>query len=172
MACEIYQTLLRTLARNLAPLDATILYAPAGASNELQPLVPPHWSFHEQQGATLGERLSAAFHHAFAASTTSVVIIGSDCPFIMPQDIFDAWHALRKHDLVLGPAEDGGYWLIGLRSHHPSLFQEIQWSTASVLEQTLSCAKSLGLSHHLLRTLHDIDTPADWERFKTHLTTP
>ncbi|MBT5322600.1 MAG: DUF2064 domain-containing protein, partial [Verrucomicrobiales bacterium] len=73
--------------------------------------------------------------------------------------------ALQARDAVIGPATDGGYWLIGLNAPCPALFEGIEWSTGGVLQSTLAKADEAGLSVQLLRELGDVDTGADWERF-------
>jgi glycosyltransferase A (GT-A) superfamily protein (DUF2064 family) len=77
-------------------------------------------------------------------------------------DIEQAWLALEEHDLVLGPATDGGYWLIALQQPQPSLFHDIPWSSEHVLQETLQRATAAGLRVHQLRTLSDVDTAEDW----------
>src|SRR5262249_27537309 len=72
-----------------------------------------------------------------------------------------------KHDVVIGPARDGGYWLIGLRARQPELFRQIKWSTSDVLHSTLRRAKAAGLTVKLLRELADVDTSLDWEEVMT-----
>jgi uncharacterized protein len=109
--------------------------------------------------------MQRAFEAAFGSGAERVVIIGSDCPEIGVADVRAAWKQLRSHDLVVGPAIDGGYWLIGLRAPQPKLFDEITWSSDQVLGQTLQRAKLLGLRVQLLRILADIDTEADWNAY-------
>lgn len=94
------------------------------------------------------------------------LIIGTDCPYVTAADLRDADAALDTHEVVLGPAVDGGYWLIGLRAVYEGLFQDIPWSTGEVLAATLKAGQAAGLKIHLLRTLEDIDTAADWERYR------
>lgn len=110
----------------------------------------------------LGERLDRAFRTAFAQGGGPVVAIGTDCPGLRPSDFAAARVALESADLVLGPAPDGGYWLIGLRASPPDrLWDDIAWSTERTREQTLWSAERCGLSVALLRSLSDLDTPAD-----------
>ncbi len=118
-------------------------------------------AFHPQRGRGLGERLRAAFDTHFRAGARRVVLVGSDCPELDRADVATALHALRRHDLVLGPAEDGGYYLIGLRAPAPELFQHVAWSTAAVLEQTRRRARQLGLRAATLPARRDIDTLQD-----------
>ena len=107
-----------------------------------------------------------AFDHAFRQGAERVVLIGTDSPEIMGQDFADAFSALNDSDVVLGPAVDGGYWLVGLRKPVPALFSGIHWSASTVLERTLAVANAMGLSVRQLRTLHDIDTAEDWDRYQ------
>jgi len=107
----------------------------------------------------------AAFNQAFKRGARRVVIIGSDCPYLTATDIQLAWTALKSHDLVLGPARDGGYWLIGLRRPCDRLFFRIPWSTGAVLRTTFSRAQTENLKCKLLRRLSDVDNVADWNEF-------
>jgi rSAM/selenodomain-associated transferase 1 len=124
-----------------------------------------------QQGNGLGERMQDAFEQTWQQGAEKVLLIGSDCPGMNPSIITSSLEYLQQHDLVLGPASDGGYYLIGLsarlaeRKHgkHDSacLFQGIDWGTDQVLQQTLNQAKRSNLSFVLLPELHDIDRPED-----------
>lgn len=166
-ATAIYAELVSRLLRELAPLTAVQLrYAPDDALGEIQPWLLSAWKACPQSAGDLGERLNNAFEEAFAEGMTRVVIIGSDCPELARRDIVEAWSALAEGDLVLGPAADGGYWLVGLRKPVPALFQGIPWSTGKVLADTLAVARHLGLKTRLLRQLRDVDTEADWVAFQ------
>jgi len=119
-----------------------------------------------QQGASLGERMARALASPPAASgrTQPCVLIGTDCPAQTVGDLEQACAALARHDLVLQPAEDGGYVLIGLKRPQPRLFDAIDWGSARVTGQTLAGAASLGLSVQLLRQVPDLDSAADLAR--------
>jgi uncharacterized protein len=114
-----------------------------------------------QAGGDLGKRLRAAFAKHFHEGVRRVVIIGSDCPGIDVGLTKEAFAALRRHDVVLGPAWDGGYYLIGMKQLHESLFQSITWSSSAVAQETAARAEAAGLSCHLLPMLRDVDTVAD-----------
>src|SRR5579883_313610 len=120
-------------------------------------------NYQVQASGDLGERMAHAFETAFAAGSTAVVIIGTDCPQLDVDLLAKAFGELRQHDLVLGPAVDGGYYLIGLRRPIPELFRGIAWSTADVLAQTLVIAHQRSLRVCHLPTLADVDYPADLE---------
>jgi rSAM/selenodomain-associated transferase 1 len=117
--------------------------------------------YRAQPAGTLGSRLIAAFRHHFQAGARRVILMGSDCPGVDVPLVSKAFGSLKEHDLVLGPAQDGGYYLIGLQRPEPRLFRRVSWSTDSVLAQTLLRARRLGLRSAILPTLRDIDTPED-----------
>jgi uncharacterized protein len=113
-----------------------------------------------QKGRGLGERMRNALFDAIDRGAEQAVLVGTDIPHMAPDHLEDAFDALNRFDLVLGPSEDGGYWLVGLR-RKDDIFQGIQWESADVLEQTLAAAKKHGLSVHCIQTLNDMDTEAD-----------
>ncbi|WDQ19548.1 TIGR04283 family arsenosugar biosynthesis glycosyltransferase [Rhodopirellula sp. P2] len=117
--------------------------------------------YRSQQGASLGERLIDAFAVAFNEGATRVVVIGSDCPEMDPTILDEAMRALSHADVVLGPAIDGGYYLIGLNANQPGLFQEIDWGGENVFRQTARKAIQLRCKVHCLQTLSDVDYPED-----------
>jgi rSAM/selenodomain-associated transferase 1 len=162
----IYRVLLeRTCAAAQAASAVEVRFSPEDAATEVQPWIRPGWHAAPQGAGDLGERLVRAFDEAFARGAAMVIVIGSDCPALEPADLESARAALRDHDVVVGPAEDGGYWLIGLRAHRPALFQSIPWSTNQVLDATLRHAQEGQLRVHQLRTLRDIDTLEDWRHW-------
>jgi len=114
-----------------------------------------------QSGPDLGARLAAAFAGMLAGTSDRALVIGTDCPDLGPEVLGRALGALAGSDLVLGPARDGGYYLIGLRRPVPALFSGIEWGSSHVLEETLARARDLGLAMHMLEALGDLDTPAD-----------
>lgn len=168
-ACAAYRQLVERLLANLAPLVAVELcFTPPDASSEINPWLRTEWAARPQSEGDLGERLHAAFTEHFLTEAERVVIIGSDCPAVTAADIEDAWLALDGHDVVLGPALDGGYWLIGLRAPQPGLFTAMPWSTDAVFGETMRRARESGLRVATLRELSDVDTAADWERWLKH----
>lgn len=116
-----------------------------------------------QSAGDLGQRMCSAMNAAFEQDAERVVLIGVDSPVLSQHYIEMAFRHLEHHDLVLGPVEDGGYVLIGLRRPMPQLFTNIEWSTERVLRQTL--AASQGASAVVLETLWDVDELADWTRY-------
>ena len=120
--------------------------------------------YHPQSEGDLGTRLIAALQETFTEEVEKIVIIGIDCPDLNAELISIAFQKLLATDLVLGKAEDGGYYLIGLRRCIPELFQGIDWGTDVVLQQTVTIAERIGLTISYLPVLNDIDTPEDLER--------
>jgi hypothetical protein len=121
---------------------------------------------HSQTGADLGERMWRALEHSLAAGTAAV-LIGTDCPDIDRRYVEHAFEQLETHDVVLGPAEDGGYGLIALGARPlPELFSDMPWGEATVLEHTLARARRSGARVSLLPTIYDVDRPVDWQRYR------
>ena len=165
-ALSAYKKITERLFKNLRRLPGVqIRFSPDDAEPEVREWLGNGFDFQPQGSGDLGERLYRAFEETFSAGNERVVVIGSDCPYVTKNDVRAAFDCLETHDAVLGPANDGGYWLIGLRARQPALFKNIKWSTESVLKETLSRAGKTKLNVHLLRTLDDIDTAEDWERF-------
>lgn len=117
--------------------------------------------FFRQEGKSLGERLVHAFGTAFGRGCRQVVIIGSDSPTLPPATIDQAFTALGEADIVLGPATDGGYYLIGLSRPCMSLFDDVAWSTDQVFERTAKNAQAQGYRLRVLPTHYDVDTVED-----------
>ncbi len=123
-----------------------------------------HFSKHVQQGRNLGERIEQAFSLALE-QRNKAIIIGSDCANLTSEHLETAFQQLDEHPFVVGPAMDGGYYLLGMRQFTPSLFEDMAWSTDSVLSTTLARIKALGQSYYLLPELSDIDYEEDWEKY-------
>jgi len=125
------------------------------------------FGFLPQAAGDLGERMRGAFESAFQAGAARVVIVGTDCPHLSAQVVATAFDRLAESDVVLGPATDGGYYLIGLRRPAPELFARIPWGSSAVLEETLGASEAANLSTVLLEPLPDVDRPEDlavWDR--------
>lgn len=161
-----YRRLVETLLNRLQGMDGVELcFSPDDAASEVQHWLKEGWTSQPQGDGDLGQRLQSAFERAFQAGSKRVAIIGSDCPAVGIEDIREAWRALQTHDVVLGPATDGGYWLIGLRRSQPDLFRGIHWSTANVFTETMRRVQHAGLRIQLLRELADVDTEREWRAF-------
>jgi rSAM/selenodomain-associated transferase 1 len=119
-----------------------------------------------QDGMDLGERMKNAFTTIFGFGYTKAVLIGTDCPEITPLIIESALHSLDRNEVVIGPALDGGYYLIGMDKVIPQLFSQIPWSTDNVFPITLERINQGNISHFTLPVLSDIDTEEDWINLK------
>jgi uncharacterized protein len=141
-----------------------IYFDPPEAQTELEDwLGEEALAFHPQEGEDLGARLARAFQHA-SRPGGPMCVVGTDIPGLDGELVETAFRRLEAEDgpqIVLGPAKDGGYYLLALRSPEPRLFQGIRWSTSSVREQTLDRARELGLSVEELPVLVDVDRVED-----------
>ncbi len=162
-AAEIYRRMGRLVVDRVAPAPArlAVCHSPDDAGEEVREwLGSPPAEYWPQGSGDLGGRMSRMFDRAFEGSER-VVVIGTDAPAVGAETIRRALEALDSADVVLGPASDGGYYLIGLRRPRPGLFTDINWGTGSVLEETIARAWSLRLDVTCLEVESDIDTAAD-----------
>jgi rSAM/selenodomain-associated transferase 1 len=145
-----------------------VIYFEGGDLVSMQNWLGHQRIYQQQAKGDLGKKLKNAFHDAFAAGAQRVVTIGCDCPDLNKEHIGRAFDALYMKDIVLGPATDGGYYLIGIQRPLDALFENIPWGTDKVFEKTVSLAKKLGLSIEILEELHDVDRPEDLEYINYH----
>lgn len=170
-ATLLYRQLVdRTLkqARQLASesgCQVTVCYT-GGSACEARHAFGGDLLYGEQIGDSLGDRLQLATNSAFDAGARRVVVIGTDCPSLTSSDLKSAFKQLEVYDVVVGPALDGGYYLIGMNAERCSLFDDIDWSTSKVLEQTLHKIQRLSLRVQQLRPLADVDYPEDLLRLR------
>ena len=160
-ALEIY---LKLLARthevaSKASADKLIFYA--GATDDFDLLDYYRIPKTSQCEGDLGARMLDAFNRAFAQQYEQVIIIGSDCYELDTELIDEAFARLSDHDFVIGPAKDGGYYLLGMTRLQPSLFENKTWSTEDVFLDTMLDMKEDGGAYHILPTLSDVDREAD-----------
>jgi rSAM/selenodomain-associated transferase 1 len=116
---------------------------------------------HLQFGNDLGERMKNAFDFIFKSKYDKAVIIGTDCPELNEEIIINAFIQLNKNDIVIGPAADGGYYLLGMKKNQHQLFENIEWSTDNVFKTTINLCIQNNLDFYLLPTLHDVDEEKD-----------
>ncbi|MFO7749437.1 MAG: TIGR04282 family arsenosugar biosynthesis glycosyltransferase [Desulfobacteraceae bacterium] len=148
--------------------DKVLFYWPPKQRSMLEQWLGPTFDFAPQRGDDLGEKMANAFEELFQKGFDGVLLMGSDIPELDSRIISAAEELLESVDAVIGPASDGGYYLMGLRSHVFSrkLFQHIAWSTGEVLTQTLKTMEALFIEYRQLPVLDDIDTPKDFRRLK------
>lgn len=172
-AAEFYECVLRDVLDELSAWkrwDTWAAYAEQSRDYFLR-LAVPRIALLPQRGATLGERMHAVFVDLCHAGYRQVVLVGSDIPALRGASVAEACNALERDrsDLVLGPADDGGYYLIGLQRPEEKLFDDMAWSTPSVLDETLARARQLDLRVHKVDGTYDIDVPGDIQRLRGDL---
>lgn len=159
-ALEVYRQLLQhtlEVAGNV-PSDKIVFYSDESVPDEA---TAPGFARATQYGADLGARMENAFTHVFRQGYEKAVMIGTDCPAMGERTLAAAFEALHQHDVVIGPAYDGGYYLLGMKQVHHRLFDNIPWSTPAVFEETVTICRYDGLRYLLLPTLHDVDKKKD-----------
>ena len=144
---------------------AMAVYFTDSSRSQMQDWLGQPLTYRPQQGRNLGQRLHHALSQSFESGFERIVVIGSDCPAITADHLEQAFQQLSSHDLVLGPALDGGYYLIGLSRSCAELFQGITWGSDQVFAQTMAIAQRLNLAWTALEPLCDIDCPEDLATF-------
>ena len=146
-------------AAESTPARPIAVYTPVGAEETYANILPKDFSLVPQRGEAFGERLAAATEDLLRLGFDSLCLIDSDSPTVPAHAFASAVERLSQRDdsVVLGPSDDGGYYLIGLKKLHLRLFEKIDWSTGRVLEQTVAAAREIGLPVHLLPTWYDVD---------------
>jgi uncharacterized protein len=122
-----------------------------------------------QKGNDLGQRMAHALVEVLKAGYSKALLIGTDCPEISKEILDRAFLALEKKDVVVGPALDGGYYLIGMKKPYPELFKSVSWSTEVVFKQTMDKIRNQGLSFAKLPQLRDVDDLEDLTYFRNKL---
>ena len=172
-AAQIYEALAERVLTEIYPLAGSyeiLLYVdPAHDMETYRKWIGDSWSFYSQEGDDLGERLSQAMGACFIAGYEKVAIIGSDCIGMEQEFIEDVFTKLDDDPFVIGPSSDGGYYLIASREDAPWLFEDVAWSTESVMETTLDKIEALGMENHILEEKLDVDTLDDLVRFRKEL---
>lgn len=145
-------------------LDVFLFWTGTGNIKDYMNFIPPQFHLAEQNGANLGARMSNAVKKVLGSGYESALVIGSDIPELKAENLTRAFDTLKSCDVVLGPSEDGGYWLIGMKEFIPEAFNLSSWGNAGVLERTIEQLRTLGFTHEFADTLQDIDTPEDLKR--------
>lgn len=154
---------------HVRPARHVIAYTPDDAEPFFRALAGNRHRLLRQGGGDLGERLSSAAGTLFAEGCRRVLLLDSDTPHLPPAYIKSGLRALERSDVVIGPCDDGGYYLIGMRRHTSDLFRDIPWSTSAVTARTIQRAGELGRTVALLDRWFDVDTIADLVRLKREL---
>jgi len=173
LACEIgiaaaltaYRRLVKHQLRQIPKgWPVQVAYAPTDAEIEMRTWLGDSFAYFAQTPGDLGQRLTAASQLHFSRSVSPLLIIGGDCPYLTRDYLLQCTVNFRGCDAVLAPASDGGYCLLGLRAANDHVFQDIAWSTSSVLEQTRQRLRAAGLQWVEAETVEDVDDLASWQR--------
>ncbi len=168
-ALEIYRVL---LGHTLEAVRKSGFPAELRVTPDENAIDDPAWgpysgTFRPQGEGDLGVRMALAFKEAFREGATKVVVIGTDCPGLEAEILHQAYRELDTCEAVIGPASDGGYYLLGLSRENPGLFAKIPWSTPHVFQATKTILENRNISYLLLPTLADVDTEDDFQRLRT-----
>jgi uncharacterized protein len=173
-AAALYECFLRDtldLMRQVPGVQRGIVYLSGDAAGYFHTLAPD-MALTPQRGVDLGERLDQLLSDALASGAAQAVVMDSDSPTLPVAYVAEAFARLDgSGDVVLGPCDDGGYYLIGLKRPQPRLLREVRMSTPFVVRDTLALADALGLKVTLLPPWYDVDTVAELERLRTELAT-
>jgi rSAM/selenodomain-associated transferase 1 len=163
-ALQVYETLRTHTEKIAAAVNAPrhIFYSDVIPENDI--LLSGGAPGYLQEGRDLGERMHRAFLHGFSEGFGLIVLIGTDCLELTTVLIEEAFRCLAGEEVVIGPARDGGYYLIGLKRAFPELFLDREWSTPNVLYNTIRTLREHGTGHMLLPALSDIDTIDDLKK--------
>ncbi len=173
-ASLLYHSFLLDKIEQVKSIEARrfVAYTPQTSESFFMSIMPPGFSLINQVGEDLGERLANVSKILFESGAKKVMMLDSDTPNLPTVLIREGLSRLNDVDVVVGPCEDGGYYLIGMRSWVPELFRGIPWSTSGVADLTIKKAQSLDLSVSLLDRWYDVDTVIDLERLKNDLQLP
>ena len=175
-AAELHEAMLLDLVANWAGADVlgpgirrVLAYAPADAGAWFDARLPTSFAREPQRDGDLGCRMQAFFDGEFARGASRVVLIGADAPTLDPTVVVDAFRHLDHRDVALGPAADGGYYLIGSRLRPPPVFDAVDWGSPNVLTQTVERLRASGRSLAVLPPWYDVDTPDDVTALAGHI---
>jgi rSAM/selenodomain-associated transferase 1 len=167
-AAQVADAFLRDSLDRLARIAAQrfLVYSPAGSERFFEELGGDRFQLLAQGDGDLGQRLERFLRGQVAAGAKRIVVVGSDSPTLPVEYIEQAFAELRKADVVLGPASDGGYYLVGCGRRVPPIFEAIDWGSDRVLDQTLARLREASWQPALLPTWYDVDTLADWRKLQ------
>jgi len=176
-AAEAYTNFLRdtfvlmeAVRQERESLQLVLCYTPEGAEEAFESIEREGSLMLAQRGDDLGERLINCFADLFEFGFDSVAVIGGDSPTLPEEILVEALESLtNENDIVVGPAEDDGYYLVGMRRLHAVVFEHIPWGTGGVLAATEARVREAGLNLKLLPAWYDVDTPEEFERLKREL---
>ena len=168
-ACTLHQEMTMHTLNQLGSYPYLQVWYDGHCEKSMQDWLGAEYSYKRQPAGGLGEKMLYAFRKVFAKGEDKAILVGTDCPGINISHIEKAYSKLDLADVVIGPAEDGGYYLIGMKQADSRLFSGIHWGTDQVCEATVERARLAGLDTAFLETLADVDRPEDihvWHQFR------
>jgi rSAM/selenodomain-associated transferase 1 len=168
-AARVYKIIAEHVFRDTSPdrdagFGRMIFYSPPGDEGRFESWIPGEGLL-PQRGRDIGEIMENALQDLFDRGASKAVITGVDIPDLNRTIISDAFLKLENADVVIGPAEDGGYYLIGMKTEYPEIFQGISWSTGKVFDETVRIIERMGLSYSTVKMLSDVDRIGDITRY-------
>ena len=167
IALNIYIELLSITAQIIAGTRYHVAYTGSNGPDTLESVFPSAESFFRQSGKDLGKRLHNAFSRFFKIGYDAVCAIGCDCPALSADDTSYAFRLLEENDVIIGPAHDGGYYLIACKENALAIFNAHGWGSPELLGETIALCRTHGLRYRLLKEKRDIDTYADYAAWKS-----
>lgn len=170
-ASELYRRFVTTLVQRFGQCAdrRTLCFSPPEQAKAFAVVAGEHWIAQPQATGDLGARMAAFFDSCFREGAERVVLIGSDSPTMQTDYVESAFQILRAKDVVLGPTDDGGYYLVGASRDVAGIFEGIGWSTENVWEQTIAKIADLRLTYESLPQWYDVDELCDLERLRDEL---
>ncbi|MCM8532115.1 MAG: TIGR04282 family arsenosugar biosynthesis glycosyltransferase [Lentisphaeraceae bacterium] len=157
LALEIYQRMLGDVTSMVSSSNYNSVFYLAGDSEELFSQFSDRYDSKKQIDGDLGQKLKKAIHEQFLNETGKLAVIGTDCIDISHEDLAEVERYLDDVEVVLGPAQDGGYYLIAMKNPYTCLFENIDWCSARVFEQTMTILNEQNISYRLLSEKNDLD---------------
>ncbi|MGM0366294.1 MAG: TIGR04282 family arsenosugar biosynthesis glycosyltransferase [Actinomycetota bacterium] len=170
-AALLYDAFLKetvNFSRKIKGVERILSFYPPESQNRLNSLIDMNWTTQVQQGNNFSQRLLNAFKENLSGNKP-VVVIGSDSPSLPPDLIYAAFKALEKHKIVIGPAIDGGFYLLGLKEFYTRIFDQVRWSSKNTLSDTLKNIRHMGIEPFMLPEWYDVDDIYDLKLLVSHL---
>lgn len=172
MCVKLYKAFLKDtleLARAIKCFDKVLAYESYAQEPRYLKTIGRDFLFYRQEGKNLGEKMYHAFRFAKRNKCDKTIIIGSDSPNLPARYIKEAYHRLDKNDIILGPAQDGGYYLVGLKKPCKGIFKVVKWGSKTVFEDTVKNARRIGKKAAILKKWYDVDDSIGLVRLKSDL---
>ena len=170
VATSFYKVCAEHTFKEILKFDSTqvvpfLFFSEESEIDEMRNWTKNKFRYYSQKGHDLGERMSNAFNTIFDAGYRNVILVGTDAPGISAELITDAFSQLKDYNCVIGPSEDGGYYLMGLKQKLFYLFNEMEWSTNAVFSRTIERLKQRNHDYALMQKMIDIDTKEDLKKW-------